>query len=63
MLNKETCMRCCNIYSEKLWNEKDEERWKEGLIWCVKPAFIKINDPPDNNCRFFLEQTLLEDRS
>lgn len=69
MLSKKICKQCWKDYGSEnqiknFRNEKDERHWKEGKVLCVEELprnrLRNTENPPSNNCPFFLEHTLVE---
>ena len=58
MLNKEICKRC--IVVNGIWGIIDENRWKNGKVYCRKSRFIsnKIENEPSEDCPYYLEQVI-----
>ena len=79
MLNKEICKRCSNDRYHRIgWNQKDEEDWNKGTVWCpMKPSHImkdtgiivgfgrimSVYSEPLSRCPYFLEQSLYHEQT
>ena len=57
MLNKDVCIKCVNQLSvkHKKWDEEDENRWKIGVLWCVKSYNVLVDENPPENCKYTVE--------
>ena len=60
-MRKEICKKCFKDHNiQPGWNNADEEFWKNGELDCPRVMTVMIrNDKVHENCKYFLEQMVL----
>jgi hypothetical protein len=61
-MNKDLCRRCMNESLRLMrWNNIDEERWKNGDVFCVVKSEVIKKDRAPKGCKYALEHVVMED--
>jgi len=66
MDKKSICIKCREVFEGGVrlpWTEKDEKRWKQGLIFCLKcDAIMRVEAIGEfEECKYVLEHCLIEE--
>jgi hypothetical protein len=71
MLSKKVCKRCVQIDPDTPWEKDDDEKWKNGYVYCppeylpedIVRGGVMVEDGPTEECPYALEHVLATQRN